>query len=110
VIAIPTQTRDTGERADLPGFRVTAVGVESTFRVAAILKGNKTLTDFVLHHYRLLKPGSIGIDPPFLAAFEPNKKSFLLFLVREPGGRYTPCSGQTDPTLFSVLELQGFAQ
>ena len=120
VIATPTQTRDTEERADLPNiYRVApdgkesgiaAVGLESTFRIRTILKGDKTSKEFVLHYYRLLKPNSIAIDAPALATFEPNKMAFLLFLVREPDGRYAPCSGQTDPTLFSVLALHGMAE
>jgi hypothetical protein len=48
---------------------------------------------------------------PNLATFDPGQHHrFLLFLRREADGRYCPVSGQTDPTLFSVVKLEGVAQ
>src|SRR6266581_75306 len=59
VIAVPTASGDTHERADLPGLTVVTaenktigfpvVGVETRFRVSAVLKGSKALKEFVLH-------------------------------------------------------------
>ncbi len=121
VIATPTATRDSNEQIDLPGIAVSTsenrttglavVGVETTFRVSAVLKGDKTLKQFVLHHYREAKPQPITINGPALVAFDPSKKtSFLLFVVREADGRYAPTGGQTDPGFFSAHALGAFVR
>src|SRR5580704_17573811 len=53
VLATPAATNDTQERIDLPGFTGQhVIGVETKFTVSAVLKGDKALKDFVLHHYR----------------------------------------------------------
>jgi hypothetical protein len=120
VIAAPTAARDSNEQIDLPGIAVTTsenratglavVGVETTFRVSAVLKGDKGLKQFVLHHYREAKPQPT-INGPALVAFDSSKKtSFLLFLVREADGRYAPTGGQTDPGFFSVHALGPFVR
>ena len=65
----------------------------------------------MLRHYRLADPKQPMINGPNLASFDPKQNArFLLFLHRETDGRYSPVSGQTDPTLFSVLRLEGVAQ
>jgi len=111
VIATPkSKTTDTNEQAFLPGIwqqdrngrqsSVESIGVETVFAVSAVLKGDKTTKQFTLHHYREAKRG-LFLDGPALVSFDPsdvNKRScYLLFLVREPDGRYAPTSGQTDP-------------
>lgn len=121
VIAAPTGTSDTPEQIDLPGIAVAGadnqprglpvIGVETRFRVSAVLKGGKALTQFVLHHYREARPEAVSSNGPALVAFDPVKTgSFLLFLVREADGRYAPTSGQTDPGFFAVHPLGGIAQ
>jgi hypothetical protein len=120
VIAAPTASRDTQERTDLPGITtVTAqnksvgfpvVGVETRFRVAAVLKGRAALKEFVLHHYREADPQPT-INGPALVSFEPSKnRSFLLFLVRGKDGRYVPTAGQTDPGFLSIHSLGAFVR
>jgi hypothetical protein len=115
VVATPTATGDTQEQIDLPGIAqltpdnknigVPAVGVETKFRIAGVLKGNKNLKEVTLHHYRL-KELAAGFNNPHLLFFNPEDKAeFLLFLVREADGRYAPTSGQTDPALYSVRSL-----
>lgn len=112
---MPTASRDTQERTHLPGITlVTAdnksggfpvVGVETRFRVSAVLKGSRSLKEFVLHHYREADPRPT-INGHSLVAFEPSKNvSFLLFLVREKDGRYVPTAGQTDPGSVSIHSL-----
>jgi hypothetical protein len=116
VIAIATSTRDTEERADLPGITVTTpanktrgfavAGIETRFEVSAVLKGSKGLKEFVLHHYRqaIEEP---TINGPMLAAFEPDKRiPHLLFLVREKDGRYAPTCGQADPAYLCIHTLR----
>lgn len=108
VIAAPTAVCELPERSDLahiaPAMR--AIGMETTFEISALLKGElrsppggkpKTL---VLHHYRL--PASTAPIPngPGLVSFDPkDRKQYLMFLKREPDGRYQALSGQTDPDL-----------
>jgi hypothetical protein len=104
VIAKATRTGDTRERAFLPTFpRLEVVGVETAFAASAVLKGDKNLKEFVLHHYR--SEGAVPNGPLF-AAFDVSKgRSFLLFLVKEPDGRYAPAIGQTDPAYQCVQAL-----
>ena len=120
VIAAPISTRDTSERVDRPGTTMATpdkravgfpvVGVETRFRASAVLKGNRTLREFVLHHYReaIAQP---TINAPALAAFDPAKKtSLLLFVVREADGRYAPTAGQTDPGYLSIHPLGSYVK
>jgi hypothetical protein len=112
VIASPAATNDTKELVDFPGFAgQRAIGVETRFTVSAVLKGDKALRDFVLHHYR---PGSDGVivpnGPTFLSfvPVEPPpaiQRTYVLFLLREADGRYAPVVGQTDPGL-AIRELR----
>lgn len=72
VIATPTATIDTKELIELPGFvGQRVVGVESRLSVSAVLKGDKTLKDFVLHHYRPSAGGRIVPNGPFFLSFVP---------------------------------------
>lgn len=113
VLATPTATNDTKEHVDLPGFSGEhLVGVETRFIPSAVLKGDKALKSFVLHHYRTADgtnmphlpngPGFVSFTP----AQSPNgiQRTYILFLVREPDGRYAPVVGQADPG-FAVKEL-----
>ncbi len=69
-IATPTASNDTMEHIDLPGFAgQRVIGIETRFAVSAVLKGEKTLKDLVLHHYR---PRPAGI-------MVPNGPSFIYF-------------------------------
>jgi hypothetical protein len=113
VIATPTATNYTKEHIDLPGFAgQRVIGLETRFAVSGVLKGDKTLKDFVLHHYR---PGPDGMIVPngptfvyFVVSDNPSapRRTYLLFLHREADGRYAPVVGQSDPGL-GVRELEG---
>jgi hypothetical protein len=98
VIATATGTNDTNEHLNnFQGFvGQPAIGVETKFEVSAVLKGDKTPKELVLHHFhadRLTVPNGPGF-----VSFDPAKKrTFLLFLVREADGRYASAVGQTDP-------------
>jgi hypothetical protein len=110
VIATPkSKTTDTKEQAFLPNIwlqdkdgkqsEIKSIGVETVFAVSAVLKGDATIKQFTLHHYREAQI-SAELDGPHLVSFDPSdmskRSSYLLFLVREPDGRLAPIGGQTD--------------
>jgi hypothetical protein len=118
VIAAPvTKTADTKEQAFLPDIvrqdvagkqsPIGSVGVETTFKVNAVFKGDAGTKQFVLHHYREVDAPGLQIDGPSLVTFDPSdpgtRSSYLLFLVREADGRFAPTGGQTDPG-FKVID------
>ena len=120
VIATPkSKTTDTKEQAYLPNImrqdgngnksRVDSIGVETVFAVGAVLKGDQTIRRFTLHHYREAETGAGEMNGPLLVFFDPsdtsNRSSYLLFLVREPDGRYAPTGGQTDASYKSINRL-----
>ena len=117
VIAAPlTRTADTTERAFLPNIfrqdkdgkqiQIGAIGVETAFKSAAVLKGDKTVEQFVLHHYREAEPPDVELNGPFLVSFDPSHPGFyLLFLIRETDGRFAPAGGQTDPGFRAISAL-----
>jgi hypothetical protein len=119
VMAEWVSTKDTDERTTLPDTRppVKVFGVTTEFEVSVVFKGGKDVQKLGLHHYRFqyedeaLRP----FAPQLIRILEPVRRDgvdypgggkFLLFLVREKDGRYAPVTGQTDPALFSVLNLR----
>jgi hypothetical protein len=112
-IATATASRDTKEPAVVPGVSrsgadgkpapVAAVGVETTFKVDAVLKGEaKDLKEFVVYHLREpdAQAQAPAVNAPMLVKFDVEAKhKYLLFLKREAGGRYVPVTGQTDPAI-----------
>lgn len=108
VIAAPTAIRETPERRDLPGIApaMKGIGIETTFEVSAVLKGELPAApaskpkSLVLHHFRLPLPNVPVPNGPGLVTFDPKARTqYLMFLKREPDGRYQALSGQTDPDL-----------
>jgi hypothetical protein len=111
VIGKPLSSKDTGERTMLPGGGdIHVIGINTEFETRVALKGDKNVKTFVLHHYRIdsaLERVPI-LDGPVLASFDPKEhNAYLLFLIKEPDGRYAPASGQVDPAEFSILKLGG---
>jgi len=107
VVATSTSVADTSEVAALPDIvtihpdgskePVMGAGVETTFQILTVLKGECTSKSLVLHHYKRAKETSSYGGPGFVA-FEPkDKKRYLMFLQKEADGRYVAVSGQTDP-------------
>src|SRR5947209_4236977 len=89
VIATPTASDDTKEHIDLPGFvGQRVIGVETKFKVSAVLKGDKALKDFVLHYYRPDPAGMMVPNGPTFISFPIPKKpadrtrTYLLYLLR----------------------------
>lgn len=102
VIAEDTAVLDLAETWVLPNIKpeIKVVGVETTFKIVAVLKGALPET-FVLHHYRLPTADGDGhltmMNGPGLVTFLGDQQRYLMFLNRESDGRYSPGSGQTDP-------------
>jgi hypothetical protein len=120
-IGAPVSTQDTKEKGGLPGWEtVEVVGVATEFQSSVVMKGDKALKTFVLHHYRLKDPNRIQPNAPSLVSFKlgsgPKKSSpknhqrYILFLKKESDGRYAPVSGQIDPAVFDILKLDGIAK
>jgi hypothetical protein len=106
VIAEPiSATHDTDEGTNLDDIGTSVIGVATNFETLLVLKGQEQ-DCFVLHHYRLLESDVVILNGPTLVEFNPSTahRPYLLFLVREPDGRFAPVSGQTDPA-FSVIDL-----
>ena len=108
VIATPVSVHDTTERTILPNIvrtdtnnvrsDIPAIGVETTFTVLSVLKGETNSTTVVFHHLREAEKPGLQFNGPRLVTFDPKeKKRFLLFLKHESDGRYAPLTGQTDP-------------
>jgi hypothetical protein len=113
VIAKPVATQDTSEQAVLPNIApdVHVIGLSTDFDIAVVMKGDKSMKKFILHHYRLANSKELMDNGPSLASFDLKAYSrSLLFLHRESDGRYSPVSGQTDPASFSILKIDGVAQ
>ena len=113
VIATPTKVVETSELMVFPNITtvypngqqeaVKGKGVETTFKVLTVLKGEPDIKQLVLHHYALASAPADG--EPMLVSFKPEgNQQFLMFLQKETDGRYVAVSGQTDPQ-FSVIEL-----
>ena len=117
VIATPAVTNDTKEHIELPGFKGEhVIGVETRFTVSTVLKGDKALGDFTLHHYRTADGINVPHVPngPSFVSFAPvegptaMQRAYILFLLREPDGRYAPVVGQVDPVLAIISRPQPF--
>ena len=112
VIAVPaTKTRDTTEHTALTKNitpAIPVVGVITDFQCLLVLKGAKRQR-LTLHHYRdaplPLKPGqgieSVVMNGPTFTTYKPAgvDHPYLMFLVREHDGRFTPVGGQIDPNI-----------
>lgn len=109
VIATPIATVQTTEHTALPDLSpaVTVSGLNTEFQVRLVLKGDQKIKKCVLHHYELDHQACL-INGPELLTFNSQMwgPHYLLFLTKEPDGRYAPVTGQTDPALYSVIQLQ----
>jgi hypothetical protein len=121
VIATPTKTVNTDELWSYPDVKTISfdpktkektvtdtkgLGVETTFRVLAILKGDEEIKNFVLHHYRKLPSEKPVINGVTHLSFDTNKGDvYIMFLKREKDGRYSAVVGQADPKN-SIIQLE----
>jgi hypothetical protein len=103
VIGKVVNVRDSGETNAVMCPPCKVLGVEATFAVSKVLKGDFTNNTVVLHYYRF-DPSSCSLDdgPSFLNLTPTNTNQFLLYLVSDGASRYAPVSGQIDPSLDAV--------
>jgi hypothetical protein len=114
VIATPRATTNTGKLEELPDIsemdasgkksKVMAERLETELDVTVVMKGapldtkGKATTKIVLHHARDYPANKPSVNGPGYVLFDPKeKRQYVMFLVREPDGRYAAVSGQTDP-------------
>jgi hypothetical protein len=84
-IAVPVSTVETTEHTSIGGFPVT--GITTQFQVQLVLKGDKEVSLFMLHHYTLANPNEPVVNGPDLVSFNTTKAQvYLVFLVREHDG------------------------
>jgi hypothetical protein len=113
VIAYAGSTRDTAERTTLNDLdpHVPVIGVVSEFKTSLVLKGPRDIRTFQLHYYRFASEhDQLAANSPDLVRLLETHLPFLMFLVKEPDGRYAPVTGQTDPASHSVIELKSAAE
>jgi hypothetical protein len=108
VIARPISSRDTDERKSDHNVNppVPVAGVITECEALYVLKGPK-LKKFKFHHFRdLTDPNEVVIGGPTGISFDlPKRHRYVMFLVREAGGRFAPFAGQTDVVDISVQEI-----
>jgi len=76
-------------------------GVETTFRVSGVYKGNLPNDRLVLHHYGLAGDWALPNAPDFVSFTPGATNEYLLYLVKDGPTRFAATSGQLDPA-FSV--------
>jgi hypothetical protein len=102
------------------GISTQVLGVDTTFMVLKILKGDPLTNQIVMHHYipangnsrevvafNSDSPNSYinNLLPPGLISFTPNSTNeFEIYLTRNKGNNFSPASGQSDAS-FSVRWL-----
>src|SRR5207244_74439 len=89
IAKVLTATHDTNEQSTLLDIAPSepVIGVTTEFEPLVVLKGQKQ-DRFVLHHYRR-KSSEPVVNGPTLVTFNPDDhRTYLLFLVREPDGRF----------------------
>jgi hypothetical protein len=117
VIARPTTSEDCADRSADNPWKEEFIGVNTTFKVEAILKGKATGETIKVLHFRV-KEGVLINDGPCHVTFRQKgiavrtegataklgAPEYLLFLKAAKEGRYEPVSGRVDPAL-SVREV-----
>ena len=95
------------------GFSSTATfqsrfrGVETTFKISAVLKGTPANNQIVLHHYRVeIGWGDPPNGPTFISFTPGGTNEYLLYLKQDGTNRYAPAAGQVDPGI-SVKSAPG---
>lgn len=118
VIADWDGMKETDERGTLRDFdpAIKVIGVTTEFKIKLVLKGAKDIKSVALHNYRFqfqdddlwtFAPQFVRIRGPETRGNRhyPGGGKVLLFLKKEPDGRYAPVTGQVYPAVTSVLLL-----
>ena len=86
-------TRDLDESSTLNGHKCR--GVETTFTISRVLKGDSTNPrTIVLHHYRLDQNIEYSYAPYLLNLNANRTDEYLLYLLKDGTGRFVPVSGR----------------
>jgi hypothetical protein len=99
------------------GGRSKLLGLEATFAVSEVLRGDYTNRTIVLHYYRWETPfktfdplsaSGTDVNSPALIFLTPtDTNKFLLYLVGDGPTRYAPASGQLDSARQAVVSQKG---
>jgi hypothetical protein len=106
VVGTVTKVQDLNETNTTmwPGCKF--LGVEATFAVSKVLKGDPTTRTVVLHCYRfdrVIPPNAPTFNAPtFLNLTPTDTNQFLLYLAPDGASRFAPVSGQIDPSFDAV--------
>jgi hypothetical protein len=117
VIAQATAAEDCRERDNDNPWKVEFLGVNTTLKINAVVKGKPGSDTVTVLHFRLTD-GQLIADGPLLVSFrtkgialdlkkaqvELGRPEYMLFLKAGKDGRYEPVSGRIDPEL-SVREM-----
>ncbi len=77
--------------------------MEANFKVLSVLKGDTQIKTISVSY--LAEVDSPGMGDPEVVVLDPKEeKRFLLFLQRDPDGRYSSVTGQVDP-MFGIKDL-----
>jgi hypothetical protein len=103
VVGTVANVRDLNETNTVLWPSCKFVGVEATFTVSQVHKGDFTNRTVALHYYRF-DPPHFGPPngPSFLGLTAGDRNQFLLYLVADGASRFAPVSGQLDPSLDAV--------
>jgi hypothetical protein len=81
-------------------------GVETTFNVSKVLKGNVSGQIVILHHYSFKAQNFIPPNAPsFINLTLSDTNQYLLYLVKDGTNRFAPVSGQLDPAADAVRKF-----
>ncbi len=106
VVGTVAKMKDLEETSDIAHFPHQFRGVETTFAVSKVLKGNFTNSTVVLHHYRQETNNFLLANGPNLLELTPNSTNqYLLYLVKDGPTRFAPTTGQVDPAMEAVKML-----
>ncbi len=93
--AAPTATRLTGHKNTVAGH--LADEIETTFKVFVLVKRDGATKTFVLRYFRYSNGYTPVLAEASFVTFDLSAhRNYLMFLRREPDGRYSPITGQED--------------
>ncbi len=87
--------------ADGKAKAVAALGMQASFEIELLLKGNWPMNRLEFYYLREARPPAQPVPGgPQLVSFDPKKKlRYLMFLKLAKDGRFESVTGQTDPGL-----------
>jgi hypothetical protein len=111
VVAKPVSVSQPDEATSLPDIspKMRFYELKAAFVVSIALKGTNPET-LQLRYVKLANPEQFALAGPSLVQFDPAQRhSYLMFLSLDPGGSYSPVTGQTNAAT-AIIRLEGNAQ